>query len=583
MPKYPLSLSFFLLLTIFCQMLKAQALSYARSDSALEFLVDVEKMRNGNLLLVYTNSGTSINVFAHKVVVITPSGKVLWQKTLLRNSNNTLFKAHELANGNILMVGTKNLCDEYAEPYVEILDPSGKLISTKENIQSDSIARFLLKRKFSCVTYTNGEPVYWSGIGNAFTTEGIISRYHVNNNHLSISPFPFARGLNVHPMDSTLLITSFDDHISLLRDGLVIKKIALPKDFLFLRDIFCTPQEPIMIAANYSGILIFDSNKIYQQIEVSIQVSDAFAQDDKIVLLGVSGTLDEKLIYLERIGGIWTVVNEIVISIDKDHIMTHKVIPFEDYFVVFGNEVHGTSGFSGIFTDDLKSLNVWAKAYDWNGNCLSRTADTGILNIDFNTKPVGFVTDIARKFYKVPIEKINVTIQNRGDDTLRSVCLVAYHKAARVLCEPVNHHFFWRFENLKIPPLKQQLLTVGPITLLNFEEGDILPFWTTSPNDLPEADFSNDSISISKFFNPLPTPDQFNVFPNPAHNELHFTVPATRLYGVRAKIYAMTGQLVFEEIVKNLTDDVYSIDISTLPKGMYILDIAPDRMKFVKD
>jgi hypothetical protein len=151
------------------------------------------------------------------------------------------------------------------------------------------------------------------------------------------------------------------------------------------------------------------------------------------------------------------------------------------------------------------------------------------------------------------------------------------------LCEPVNHYFFWRFENLKLPPFKQQLLTVGPITLLNFEEDDILPFWTTSPNDLPEADFSNDSISISKFFNPLPTPDQFNVFPNPAHNELHFTVPATRLYGVRARIYAMTGQLIFEGIVKNLTDDVYSMDISTLPKGMYILDIAPDRVKFVKD
>jgi len=72
----------------------------------------------------------------------------------------------------------------------------------------------------------------------------------------------------------------------------------------------------------------------------------------------------------------------------------------------------------------------------------------------------------------------------------------------------------------------------------------------------------------------------FNVYPNPAKDELVIEGNFIELYSnCRFAIFKMDGSMV---IPKNILDNRKTINISTLPKGMYIIEIVSDFGKFSK-
>lgn len=68
----------------------------------------------------------------------------------------------------------------------------------------------------------------------------------------------------------------------------------------------------------------------------------------------------------------------------------------------------------------------------------------------------------------------------------------------------------------------------------------------------------------------LVMPNYFQVYPNPSRGYINFSTNISIASSAYIKIYNNLGQLLFEKEITNFTEEV---DVSTLPKGLYILEI----------
>jgi hypothetical protein len=68
----------------------------------------------------------------------------------------------------------------------------------------------------------------------------------------------------------------------------------------------------------------------------------------------------------------------------------------------------------------------------------------------------------------------------------------------------------------------------------------------------------------------LVIPLYFQVYPNPSRGKINFSTNINSATSAYIKIYNNHGQLLFEKEITNFTEEV---DVSTLPRGMYILEL----------
>ncbi|MBK9356288.1 MAG: S8 family serine peptidase [Bacteroidales bacterium] len=75
-----------------------------------------------------------------------------------------------------------------------------------------------------------------------------------------------------------------------------------------------------------------------------------------------------------------------------------------------------------------------------------------------------------------------------------------------------------------------------------------------------------------------PQDDRFNVYPNPADNQITVSAPGLSGYAT-ITLFTLTGQVVMERKFTGMEDQ---LDISTLPPGMYIIELLTDQGKVRK-
>jgi hypothetical protein len=76
---------------------------------------------------------------------------------------------------------------------------------------------------------------------------------------------------------------------------------------------------------------------------------------------------------------------------------------------------------------------------------------------------------------------------------------------------------------------------------------------------------------------------QFRIFPNPAFDHLFITFPCTNEKAIQILFRSVTGTVVFKETISGgLPDCSFSIDISTLPPGYYLIETVSHMNHFYR-
>lgn len=77
--------------------------------------------------------------------------------------------------------------------------------------------------------------------------------------------------------------------------------------------------------------------------------------------------------------------------------------------------------------------------------------------------------------------------------------------------------------------------------------------------------------------------NNLDIFPNPCHNNLNFSIYIEKPSHVSIKLYDITGKMVKSEDFDTFSGTVEkNISVSTLPKGLYFLNIITDNNSTVK-
>ena len=66
----------------------------------------------------------------------------------------------------------------------------------------------------------------------------------------------------------------------------------------------------------------------------------------------------------------------------------------------------------------------------------------------------------------------------------------------------------------------------------------------------------------------------FDVYPNPAQNQLHVDFSFDKDQDGMLSILDITGKVVFQKAIESIQHKAYILDISSLPRGMYIIDFS---------
>jgi len=110
--------------------------------------------------------------------------------------------------------------------------------------------------------------------------------------------------------------------------------------------------------------------------------------------------------------------------------------------------------------------------------------------------------------------------------------------------------------------------------------------WPNPANASSNQDI-NASLEIWKFFSQFSNAavstntivkNNFNLFPNPAQNELNINIPINGTFDYQ--LYTITGSKVMSGIFKT---GMHQLSLSEVPKGIYILKIAGEPYKIIKD
>ena len=79
--------------------------------------------------------------------------------------------------------------------------------------------------------------------------------------------------------------------------------------------------------------------------------------------------------------------------------------------------------------------------------------------------------------------------------------------------------------------------------------------------------------------------DKVSIFPNPAKDQITVTYTSSKKKKIHVKLFNMQGEIVLEKI--NFNEHVFTLDISSLKKGMYLMELREGKnitgIKFMKE
>ena len=97
----------------------------------------------------------------------------------------------------------------------------------------------------------------------------------------------------------------------------------------------------------------------------------------------------------------------------------------------------------------------------------------------------------------------------------------------------------------------------------------LYPSWTSLQNDVFISQLSiGNSLDVKK---DLFEDKKVSVYPNPAKNQINVTFDNT-INSAKLKVISLSGQTVFEK--ENLSGTTFNFDISSLSKGMYLIQVS---------
>ncbi len=110
------------------------------------------------------------------------------------------------------------------------------------------------------------------------------------------------------------------------------------------------------------------------------------------------------------------------------------------------------------------------------------------------------------------------------------------------------------------------------------EAKGIVIFWETNASDNYQGwsfDFTVDGVGVKESHF-----DQFSIYPNPAHETLNINFSMEKANNVEVILTNLKGQKVYYEQMNTLNGNYNrSIDVSQLPKGVYLLSIISNKGK----
>jgi WD40 repeat protein len=192
--------------------------------------------------------------------------------------------------------------------------------------------------------------------------------------------------------------------------------------------------------------------------------------------------------------------------------------------------------------------------------------------------------------YRVECSGIEVTIRNNGPQPLQSVELCAYPPSALFSACELPVLVQQRFEGLNLAPGQSTTLTLEGFShpaLMNNQFGfdtsmPSIAIWASAPNDLPDSAPYNDGVLLTNFFNILPSPGTFRIFPNPVSEDYLFvTIEQEELYQVTFWIYDALGRVVRNQPVPN-QGEYYYVPVQGLLPGVYYIKWHDQLVRFVR-
>ena len=174
---------------------------------------------------------------------------------------------------------------------------------------------------------------------------------------------------------------------------------------------------------------------------------------------------------------------------------------------------------------------------------------------------------------------IDVTITDELDNQIDENSVEMVSASHNYILDRMGSNLTWRFNNIQLPvSIANSDTGKGFVTFRvrlrpGFEVGDIIPntaaiYFDSNPPVITNTfntEFVN-ALSNASFENNI-----FSVFPNPANHTTQITVsdPADGITNI--VLFDMLGKVIQVNKVSNVTSSI--VDISNLPKGVYIVSI----------
>ncbi|MFY0482763.1 DUF7619 domain-containing protein [Flavobacterium sp. PLA-1-15] len=204
-------------------------------------------------------------------------------------------------------------------------------------------------------------------------------------------------------------------------------------------------------------------------------------------------------------------------------------------------------------------------------------------SIDFNTfTQEDFLTYTIRFQNTGTANAINVTIEDELDTKLDETSVRMISSSHNYTMERTGSKLIWNFSNIQLPPqITHEVESNGYVTFKvklkpGFALGDIIPnfaeiYFDTNPAIVTNTFNSTfeDQLSTSEF-----SSGNLLIYPNPSNGMVYINTQNTNENLKQINLYDVLGKVILSS--KNLSAKQSNIDVSSLAKGIYMIEITTE-------
>lgn len=223
------------------------------------------------------------------------------------------------------------------------------------------------------------------------------------------------------------------------------------------------------------------------------------------------------------------------------------------------------AGESGFFDNQQLA----ARSLDYDGDGLVHGNDIGILSVDILNDSI-----VISPFHAIYLD-IDVTVKNYGTETVKRF-FINSHLYGIYICG--DRTFMEQEVSVNIAPGDTHIIHIKDLYDFNVPKSTNpyhvyeACFWTSSPNDLIDQNYLNDSscsIMDSLLSREIEEGLWAEVWPNPTSGELRIK---TLLEIDRVQLFDLHGKLLHDESLRH--QNWYQLEMASYEPGMYIVQIS---------